>query len=216
MHHVLVPSPFFRIESVDQARILRLTSADGMNRLTCACVYSLTATIAELKDEPAKQLCPLIIAGNRKFFSVGADLNEIAALTGPEAYEFSAMGQTLMNTIASYPAPVIAAIEGHCMGGGLDLALACHRRIAAPNAVFGHRGAALGLITGWGGTQRLPRLIGKGRALELFITAEKFSAVRALEIGLVDAISDGALDDAIGEALRQCFSEPGRAGRAPK
>jgi enoyl-CoA hydratase/carnithine racemase len=160
-------------------------------------VLALTAALSELK----KRIRPLVIAGNRQFFSVGADLNEIAALTlsGPEAYEFSAMGQALMNAIASYPAAVVAAIEGHCMGGGLDLALACHRRIAAPHAVFGHRGAALGLMTGWGGTQRLPRLIGKGRALELFIAAEKVSAARALEIGLVDAI----VDDPLAEALRQ-------------
>ena len=180
------------------ARILRLTSPDGTNRLTRACVLALTVAIDELKDELKKQLRPLIIAGNRQFFSVGADLNEIAALTGPEAYQFSAMGQTLMNAIASYPAPVIAAIEGHCMGGGLDLALACHRRIAAPHAVFGHRGAALGLMTGWGGTQRLPRLIGKSRALELFIAAEKISAVQALEIGMVEAIAD----DPVAAALR--------------
>ncbi len=192
-------SLFFRIESDDPACILRLTSPDGTNRLTCACVFALTAAVEELKADMKTQLCPLIIAGDRQFFSVGADLNEIAALTGPEAYQFSAMGQALMNAIATYPAPVIAAIEGHCMGGGLDLALACHRRIAAPHAVFGHRGAALGLITGWGGTQRLPRLIGKGRALELFIAAEKISAARAREIGLVDAIAD----DPVAEAMRQ-------------
>jgi enoyl-CoA hydratase/carnithine racemase len=102
-----------------------------------------------------------------------------------------------MKLIANYPAPVIAAIEGHCMGGGLDLALACHRRIAAPHAVFGHRGAALGLMTGWGGTQRLPRLVGKGRALEVFITAEKISAQRALEIGLVDIIAADPLTEAL-------------------
>ncbi len=179
--------------------MLRLTSLDGTNRLTRACVLALTAAIDELKDELKNRPRPLIIIGNRHFFSVGADLNEIAALTGPEAYEFSAMGQALMNSIASYPAPVIAAIEGHCMGGGLDLALACHRRIAAPHAVFGHRGAALGLMTGWGGTQRLPRLVGKGRALELFIAAEKLSAVRAHEIGMVDAIAN----DPIAEALHQ-------------
>ncbi|MBZ5667794.1 MAG: enoyl-CoA hydratase/isomerase family protein [Acidobacteriia bacterium] len=183
-------SPFFQVESDAQARILRLASPDGTNRLTRACVLALTVALEELKSERSKQISPLIIAGNRKFFSVGADLNEIAALTGPEAYEFSAMGQTLMNSIAGYSAPVIAAIEGHCMGGGLDLALACHHRIASPHAVFGHRGAALGLMTGWGGTQRLPRLIGKGRALELFIAAEKVSATRALAIGLVDAIAD--------------------------
>ncbi len=198
VHHVSV-SLFFRIESDGSARILRLTSPDGTDRLTRACVLALTSAFAELKAELNKQPRPLIIAGNRHFFSVGADLNEIAALTGPEAYRFSAMGQTLMNAIASYSAPVIAAIEGHCMGGGLDLALACHRRIAAPHAVFGHRGAALGLMTGWGGTQRLPRLIGKGRALELFVAAEKISAARAFEIGMVDAIAD----DPVAEALRQ-------------
>jgi enoyl-CoA hydratase/carnithine racemase len=192
-----VSSPFFRIEVDGPARILRLTSPDSTNRLTRACVLALTAAIDEA--ELRRHLRPLIIAGNRQSFSVGADLNEIAALGGPAAYEFSAMGQALMNAIATYPAPIIAAIEGHCMGGGLDLALACHRRIAGPPAVFGHRGAALGLMTGWGGTQLLPRLIGKSRALELFIAAEKISAVRALEIGLVDAIAD----DPVAEAMRQ-------------
>jgi enoyl-CoA hydratase/carnithine racemase len=195
VHHISVSSSFFQIEFSDPARVLRLTAHDVTNRLTRACVLALIASLEELKT----QLFPLIITGNRQFFSVGADLNEIAALTGPEAYKFSAMGQALMNAIASYPAPVIAAIEGHCMGGGLDLALACHRRIAAPHAIFGHRGAALGLMTGWGGTQRLPRLIGKSRALELFIAAEKISAARALEFGMVDAIAD----DPVGEALRQ-------------
>lgn len=179
--------------------VLRLTSTDGTNRLTRAGVLELTFAVAELKKdgERKKQLRPLILAGNREFFSVGADLNEIAALTGAEAYDFSAMGQALMNAIASYPVPIIAAIEGHCMGGGLDLALACHRRIAAPHAVFGHRGAALGLLTGWGGTQRLPRLIGKGRALEIFIAAEKISAARALEVGMVDAVAEGPVAEAI-------------------
>ena len=193
-------SLFLRIESDGSARILRLISPDGTNRLTRASVLALTDALAELR----KKIQPLIIAGNRQFLSVGADLNEIAALTlsSPEAYQFSAMGQALMNAIASYPAPVIAAIEGHCMGGGLDLALACHCRIAAPHAVFGHRGAVLGLMTGWGGTQRLPRLIGKSRALELFIAAEKVSAARALEIGLVDAVAD----DPVAEALRQLAS----------
>jgi enoyl-CoA hydratase/carnithine racemase len=194
-----VSSPFYRVELNGLTNVLRLTSADGTNRLTRAGVLELTFAFAELKKdgERKKQLRPLILAGNRQFFSVGADLNEIAVLTGAEAYEFSAMGQALMNTIASYPVPIIEAIEGHCMGGGLDLALACHRRIAAPHAVFGHRGAALGLLTGWGGTQRLPRLIGKGRALEIFIAAEKISAARALEVGMVDAVAEGPVAEAI-------------------
>ena len=186
-------SQFFQIDRLENTNLLRVISPDGTNRLTRACILALTAAIDDLGEQPA----PLIITGNRNFFSVGADLNEIAALTGLEAYEFSLMGQTLMNAIASYAAPVVAAIEGHCMGGGLDLALACHRRIAAPGAVFGHRAAALGLITGWGGTQRLPRLIGKGKALELFVAAEKINTLRALEIGLVDAIAK----DPVAEAL---------------
>jgi enoyl-CoA hydratase len=167
-----------------------------MNRLTRNVVIELTSEIKTIASAESPK--PLIITGDRNF-SAGADLNEINALTGPEAYEFAALGQKLMHTIASYPAPVVAAIESHCMGGGLDLALACHRRIAAPSAILGHRGAALGLITGWGGTQRLPRLVGKGRALELFVTAEKLDAQRALEIGLIDALADNP----VAEAKRQ-------------
>ena len=194
---------FLEIEQSRNTNLLRIVSVDKTNRLTRSCVLALTNAIVQL----AADSHPLVISGNRRFFSVGADLNEIAALTAPEAYEFSQMGQALMNSIANFPATVIAAVEGHCMGGGFDLALACHRRIAAPNAVFGHRGAALGLITGWGGTQRLPRLIGKARALELFVAAEKVTAHRALEIGLVDSIAD----DPLAEAL----SNP-RGEQAPK
>lgn len=179
-------SRFFEIEPIREANLLRLISPDSTNRLTRSCVLALAEEIHALALNPR----PLIIAGSQHFFSVGADLKEVAVLTGREAYEFSQMGQALMNAINSFPALVIAAVDGHCMGGGFDLALACHRRVAAPNAVFGHRGAALGLITGWGGTQRLPRLIGKARALELFIAAEKVSAHRAFEIGLVDLIAD--------------------------
>jgi enoyl-CoA hydratase len=141
----------------------------------------------------------MVITGNARFFSAGAELEEIAALDGPAAYEFSRMGQELMRAVEQFPAPVYAAVSGYCMGGGLDLALACHRRIASHHALFGHRGAALGLITGWGGTQRLPRLVGKGIALEIFVAAEKISAHRALAIGLVEAV----VDDPVAEAFQR-------------
>ena len=141
---------------------------------------------------------PLVIYGV-PIFSVGADLNEVAELNGPEALQFAKMGQELMSAIAGYPAVVYAAIQGYCMGGGLDLALACHRRIASPHTILGHRGAALGLVTGWGGTQRLPRLVGKSKALEMFIAAEKIHAKEALELGLVDAITDDPVEQAISE-----------------
>lgn len=181
-------------------RIVRLRSDDGTNCLTRECVLSLTNAVEGLASEKH----PIVLTGNQRFFSAGAELEEIAALDGPSAYEFSKMGQALASAMDSFPAPVFAAVSGYCMGGGLDLALACHRRIASPHAVFGHRGAALGLITGWGGTQRLPRLIGKARALEMFVAAEKVMAPAALRIGLVDGIAD----DPVGEAVRCLREDP--------
>jgi enoyl-CoA hydratase/carnithine racemase len=188
-------SEFFHIENYENVDLLRLVSADGTNRLTRACVLDLTDALRER----SRLERPLVITGNESFFSAGADLGEIAQLSGADAYQFSKMGQKLMEVIAQFPAPVYAAVNGYCMGGGFDLALACDRRIASANAVFGHRGAALGLITGWGGTQRLPRLIGKARALELFVTAEKIDATAALRLGLVDAV----VEDPVAEAVRR-------------
>ena len=96
--------------------------------------------------------------------------------------------------------PVIAAIRGYCIGGGLDLALACHARVAARDAVFAHPGVTLGIITGWGGTQRLPRLIGRGRALEMFVTGGRIGAEQALAWGLVNEVSTS--DDLMAAAIR--------------
>ncbi len=183
----------FEISETSGVAVLRLTSADGTNRLTRACVLALAEAVERLAGQPR----PLVVTGNARFFSAGADLNEIAALTGPEAFEFARQGQRLMMAIADFPAPTIAAVHGYCMGGGLDLALPCAHRIASPHAVFGHRGAALGLITGWGGTQRLPRLVGKGRAMQMFLAAEKLTAAEALRARLVDALADDPVAAAI-------------------
>lgn len=189
-------SEYLELEERESATILRL-AGDDTNRLTRARVLALTHAARELAGMTAPK--PLILTGNHHFFSAGADLNEIAQLTGTSAYDFAAIGQTLMDLIANFPAPTYAAVWGYCMGGGLDLALACRCRIAHPHAIFGHRGAALGLITGWGGTQRLPRLVGKSKALEMFVAAEKIHAASALEIGLADAIAD----DPVSECLRR-------------
>jgi len=181
--------------------LLTLESGDGMNRLTRRKVIALKEEI-EGFCSPGLPVLPLVISGD-PIFSAGADLNEISQLNGPDALAFARTGQELMNVVAAYPASVYAAIQGFCMGGGLDLALACDHRIASPQAVFGHRGAALGLITGWGGTQRLPRLVGKGRALEMFAAAEKATAAQALRIGLVDAIADDPVAEAVGRLSTQ-------------
>ena len=178
--------------------ILCLTSVDGTNKLGLPVIQELLGCVTKLREKAeAGAIKKLIITGNEKFFSAGADLNEIAQLTGPEAFEFSRLGQRLMLAIDHFPAPVIAAIRGYCMGGGMDMALACDYRIASPDAVFGHRGASLGLITGWGGTQRLPRLIGRARALQMFILAQMVKAEEAKRIGLVDQIAEDPISAAI-------------------
>jgi enoyl-CoA hydratase/carnithine racemase len=205
----LFRSMLFITEQLDGCIVLRLHSTDSTNRLTRRAVLAVTETVVRCAQErPAA----LIITGNEHFFSAGADLNEITALTGPAAYEFALCGQRLMNTVGGLPFPTIAAVRGYCMGGGLDLALACSRRIAAPNAVFGHRGAALGLITGWGGTQRLPRLVGKARALQMFLAAEKVHAEEALRIGLVNEIAEDPVSAALTHVKSQASVVDQQAG----
>lgn len=171
--------------------MVRLDSADRANKLTHACVLALTAEFERLGDlAENNEIKAVVLAGNEQFFSAGADLNEIARLGAATAFAFSRDGQRLAHNIAHFPVPVMAAIEGYCMGGGMDMALACHLRIAGHNAIFGHRGAALGVMTGWGGTQRLPRTIGRARALQMFVLAEMVPADEALRIGLVNLLAD--------------------------
>jgi len=204
---ILIDSPFFSLHNKPLGDLLQLRSGDGTNRLMQECVVALRRAIERLRAEAR----PLVITGNVRFFSAGADLEEIARLKGAAAFEFARMGQLLMRAVEEFPAPVYAAVAGYCMGGGLDLALACHRRIAAPNAVFGHRGAALGLITGWGGTQRLPRVVGKAVALEMLVAAEKVGARRALAIGLVEGVVEHPVSEAfriIGRSRRTADSSP--------
>jgi enoyl-CoA hydratase/carnithine racemase len=139
----------------------------------------------------------LIFTGVQDVFASGADLREIAAVSAEDAAGFSRRGQALMKKISELPSITTAAVNGICFGGALDLALACDRRIASPSALFSHPGASLGIITGWGGTQRLPRLIGEARALEMFFAAKRVDADEALSIGLVDEVVDDPLARAV-------------------
>lgn len=188
---------------------MRLVLPDGTNKLGTACIFALHRSVRQLATEAESgQIKGLIVTGNEKFFSAGADLNEISVLTAAQAFEFSRQGQALMLAIDQFPVPVIAAIRGYCMGGGMDLALACGYRIATPDAIFGHRGATLGIMTGWGGTQRLPRRIGKSRAMQMFLLAEMVKADEALRIGLVDAIADDPINHALHHIRGMCDRLP--------
>lgn len=139
----------------------------------------------------------LIFTGVADVFASGADLREIALVNGDSAAEYARRGQTLMSNITSLPQTTVAAVNGFCFGGALDLALACDSRIASPNALFSHPGAGLGIMTGWGGTQRLPRLVGEAATLEMLMTGRRVNAAEALNIGLIDAIAPEPLGDAI-------------------
>lgn len=160
-------------------------------------VDALAGEIARLAE--AAELAGAVITGSERAFAAGAEIAEVARLTPGDALAFSRRGQEVLGTIASSAKPVVAAIRGYCIGGGLDLALACRARIATADAVFAHPGATLGIITGWGGTQRLPRLIGRGRALEMLVTGRRICANEALAWGLVSGLS------ADGESIADAF-----------
>jgi enoyl-CoA hydratase/carnithine racemase len=158
-------------------------------------VEELIAIIEDLSTLEADRR--LIFTGTDDVFASGADLREIASVSADEAESFARRGQKLMNMIGDLDTSTIAAVNGYCFGGAIDLALACDRRLASQAALFSHPGANLGIITGWGGTQRLPRLIGEANALEMFFTAKRVDSGEALRLGLVDMVVSDPLTEAL-------------------
>jgi enoyl-CoA hydratase len=131
----------------------------------------------------------VVLTGAGRFFSAGADLKEIAVLTtAQEGQEKSRLGHDLLDKIEQSPVPVIAAINGTCLGGGVELAQACHIRICSERARLGQPEINLGIMPGWGGTQRLPRLVGRGKALDMVLSGDPITADEAKEAGLVDRV----------------------------
>jgi len=179
----------------DSIAVVRFNRPAERNALSTPTLDKLDIMLSNLISD--HKLNSIIFTGTGNVFSSGADIRELATLDVNRARDFSSKGQRLFQRIAEAPQLTIAAINGYCMGGGLDLALACDIRVAASSAVFAHPGARLGIITGWGGTQRLPRVIGKARALEFFITAQRMTSKEAQEIGLISRIGDPVIDCAL-------------------
>ena len=149
----------------------------------------------------------ILTGGGDKAFIAGADISELAHVTAVEAEKQSSFGQAVLNLIENLGKPVIAAINGFALGGGCETAMACTIRVAAENAKFGQPEVKLGLLPGGGGTQRLPRLVGKGRALQLILSGETISAQEAYRIGLVNEVVPAAELTARAEAiLKQIFA----------
>jgi enoyl-CoA hydratase len=160
---------------------------EKLNALNGQAVRELGVTFEELRADDQIRGVIVTGAGDRAFVA-GADIGELVGLPPVAARKMSCTGQEVFATIEGCPKPVVAAIGGHGGGGGCELALACHMRIASENAKLGLPEVRLGLIPGYGGTLRLARLIGLGRALEMILTGESVDAKRALEIGLVNAV----------------------------
>ena len=176
------------VEIHDGAAVIRFNRPGQRNSLSVSTLQELSNTLGVLLARP--DIHAIIFMGADDVFASGADISELVQLNPPTARDFSRLGQQTFQLIAEAKQLTIAAINGYCMGGGLDLALACDIRIASKDAILSHPGAKRGIITGWGGTQRLPRLIGRQRALDLFLTARHVRSEEALQMGLVNSICD--------------------------
>jgi enoyl-CoA hydratase len=155
-----------------------------MNVLTVDLLRELSAVL----DIVEKEANCLVIFGEGKHFSPGADIQAMVRMDADQGEEFSRLGQDLTKKIEELTAPVIIAIQGYAMGGAVEIALACDIRIAAESAVFGQPEINIGVLPGWGGSQRLPRVVGLSKAKELIYTGRKIDAKEALSIGLVDLV----------------------------
>lgn len=188
------------VENIDALAVLRFNRPAQRNPLSSPTLRALEELFSRLSAD--RNVGAIIFTGSADVFASGADIRELSALTPDAAREFSTRGQRLFQSIARARQLTVAAVDGFCMGGGLDLALACHLRCASPRSVFAHPGARLGIITGWGGTQRLPRVVGTALAAEMFLTGLRLSGAQAFEVGLVDYLSERPLERAREVALR--------------
>ena len=179
--------------------VITINRPKVLNALNSQTIAELDAAARELADDDAVRALVITGAGD-KAFAAGADINELAALTAVEATQHSRRGQAAFDRIEHLGKPVIAALNGFALGGGCELAMACTLRIAADTARLGQPEINLGFIPGYGGSQRLPRLVGRGLALEILLTGDQLTAARALEIGLINRVVPAA--DLMSEARK--------------
>jgi enoyl-CoA hydratase len=178
------------LETTDGVAVVTINRPDKLNALNAQVIAELRTCFGALRDDPDVRAVILTGAGEKAFVA-GADIGELAEAGGPALERLAERGQSLMWTIENLGKPVIAAVNGFALGGGCELALACSFRYASANARLGLPESTLGLIPGYGGTQRLPRLVGRGRALELILTGEMIDAGEALRLGLVNRVVPG-------------------------
>ncbi len=175
------------VDYQEQIALVTINRPKALNALNTLTLQELSQVVEDLANNSSVRVVILTGSGEKAFVA-GADIAEMNTKTPLEARAFSQLGQKLMNQIESLPQPVIAAINGFALGGGLELAMACDIRLAGENARFGQPEVNLGIPAGFGGTQRLPRLVGSGRASEILLTAELLDAQEAFRMGLVNRV----------------------------
>jgi len=177
------------LEHNSATAIITINRPDKLNALNIALIDELSQCFKRLESDTSVRSI-LITGAGEKAFVAGADISEFANFTISEGRSLAAEGQSkLFDCVANLNKPVIAAINGFALGGGLELAMSCHIRIASDNARMGLPEVSLGVIPGYGGTQRLPQLIGKGRAMEMIFSAQMITAQEALQFGLVNHVT---------------------------
>lgn len=181
------PFRTLQLDLGDPIATLTVHRPDKLNALDRSTILELREAIATIRD--ADQVRGALVTGSgERAFVAGADIGELARMKPLEAVELSRLGQEVFRAIEQSRKPFVAAVNGFALGGGCELALACHLRIASTSARFGLPEVKLGILPGYGGTVRLPRLIGRGRALEMILTGEMIDAAEAHRIGLVNRV----------------------------
>ena len=200
-----MPFKYLTLEVADRVAILWINRPDKLNALNDAVIAELGQAIDAIRVDNA--IAGVLVTGKGRAFVAGADISELAGQTPVVAKGRARAGQDVFRRIETCPKPVIAVINGFALGGGCELAMACHIRIASDGAKFGQPESKLGLLPGFGGSQRLSRLVGKGRAMQLLMTGEMIDAAEAYRIGLVNkVVPAGELMGAAHEMMKAILS----------
>lgn len=182
-----MPYQHIQFEVAGSVALVTVNRPEKLNALSRAVVEELGQAAEQIAADSTVRAA-IVTGAGEKAFVAGADISEIAALSPVEARAFALRGQDVFRRLETLGKPVVAAVNGYALGGGLELAMACTVRFASENAKLGQPEVKLGILPGYGGTQRLPRLVGRGRALEILLSGEPLSAAEALRIGLVNGV----------------------------
>ncbi|MFI5310124.1 MAG: enoyl-CoA hydratase/isomerase family protein [Gemmatimonadales bacterium] len=209
-----MPYELLLLDVADRVATVTVSRPDKLNALNDGVMRELGEMFDELSSRA--DVGAIVLTGAGRAFVAGADISGLATAQGGSLEHFARAGQAVFRRIEQSPKPVIAAVNGFALGGGCELALACHIRVASTAAKFGQPEVKLGLIPGYGGTQRLPRLVGRGRALQMILTGEPIDAAEALRIGLANSVVEPAalLDAARAMALAMLRNGPIALARA--